>query len=146
MRSKLGLGSGESDDVDLIQSLLTWMQDSRADFTNTFRDLSLESLPEGERYRDPVFQSWYSRWLQRLEREGASNATVGAAMRAVNPAVIPRNLRVEEALTAAEERDDLSVMHQLLNVLSSPFEDRPENAKYREPAPEGCGYRTFCGT
>ena len=43
-------------------------------------------------------------------------------MRAVNPAVIPRNHRVEEALSAAEERDDLSVLHRLLAALASPYE------------------------
>ena len=67
-------------------------------------------------------------------------------MRAVNPAVIPRNHRVEEALSAAEDRDDLSVLHQLLAALASPYEDRADLAKYRDPPADECGYRTFCGT
>ena len=67
-------------------------------------------------------------------------------MRSVNPAVIPRNQRVEAALSAAEERDDLSVLHQLLAALASPYEDRPEMAEYRDPPADECGYRTFCGT
>ena len=67
-------------------------------------------------------------------------------MRGVNPVVIPRNHRVEEALSAAEERDDLSALHQLLDALASPYEERPELAKYRDPPADECGYRTFCGT
>ena len=67
-------------------------------------------------------------------------------MRSVNPAVIPRNHRVEEALSAAEDRDDLSALHRLLAVLATPYESRTEDAEYRATPPEDSGYRTFCGT
>ena len=67
-------------------------------------------------------------------------------MRAVNPAVIPRNHRVEEALAAAEEHDNLSVLHGLLEALASPYEAGPELAKYQDPPADDCNYRTFCGT
>ena len=67
-------------------------------------------------------------------------------MRTVNPAVIPRNHRVEEALSAAEERDDLSVLHRLLDALASPYEERPGFEEYQEPPADDRGYRTFCGT
>ena len=67
-------------------------------------------------------------------------------MRAVNPAVIPRNHRVEEALSAAEDHDDLSVLHRLLAALASPYEARADLAQYQDPPPDECGYRTFCGT
>jgi uncharacterized protein YdiU (UPF0061 family) len=40
MRQKLGLQTSEAGDAELIQSVLSWMQRARADFTNTFRDLS----------------------------------------------------------------------------------------------------------
>jgi uncharacterized protein YdiU (UPF0061 family) len=67
-------------------------------------------------------------------------------MQSVNPAVIPRNHRVEEALSAAEERDDLSPLHRLLAVLASPYEATHDLAEYREPPADDRGYRTFCGT
>jgi uncharacterized protein YdiU (UPF0061 family) len=67
-------------------------------------------------------------------------------MRAANPAVIPRNHRVEEALAAAEERDDLSVLHRLLAALASPYEAGTESASYRDPPLDERNYRTFCGT
>jgi uncharacterized protein YdiU (UPF0061 family) len=122
------------------------MQESRADFTNTFRDLSSAGPPAGDGYQAPAFRAWYARWQQRLGRDGRPDATAYAAMRAVNPAVIPRNHRVEEALSAAEEHDDLSVLHRLLAVLASPYEATAESAPYREPPADDSCYRTFCGT
>ncbi len=146
MRMKLGLQAVEGGDVELIRSLLDWMQRSRADFTNTFRELSAEGPPSGDRYREPDFQTWYARWRDRLGRDGQPSTSAFATMRAANPAVIPRNHRVEEALSAAEDHDDLSVLHRLLEALTSPYEERADQARYREPPANECGYRTFCGT
>jgi uncharacterized protein YdiU (UPF0061 family) len=146
MRQKLGLQTDEAGDAELIRSLLDWMERSRADFTNTFRDLSSGEPPAGDRYRDEEFQTWYARWRHRLGRDGGPEAAAVALMRTVNPAVIPRNHRVEEALLAAEEHDDLSVLHDLLAVLASPYEPGADPAKYRDPPADECGYRTFCGT
>ncbi len=146
MRKKLGLQTDETSDDELIEALLAWMQESQADFTNTFRDLSIERPPVGERYGKPDFQAWYPRWQERLHRDGRSGASVAAEMQSVNPAVIPRNHRVEEALSAAEDRDDLSVLYRLLEVLASPYKARSDLAPHQEPPPDDCSYRTFCGT
>ena len=145
MRKKLGLQTDEADDLALIQSLLDWMQSSQADFTNTFRDLSDHTLT-AERYRDSVFQAWLSRWQQRLDGEGTPMTSVLKRMQAANPMVIPRNHRVEEALSAAEERNDLTVLHRLLAVLSSPYKAGADSVDYREPSPDDGRYQTFCGT
>jgi uncharacterized protein YdiU (UPF0061 family) len=146
MRQKRGLQTDEVGDAELTRSLLDWMQKSRADFTNTFRDLSSEGPPAGDPYRDPDFRAWYARWQERLGREGRPAGPARALMRAANPAAIPRNHRVEEALSAAEDHDDLSVLHRLLEALASPYEERADLARYREPPADECGYRTFCGT
>jgi uncharacterized protein YdiU (UPF0061 family) len=146
MRKKLGLQTDAVDDIELIRSLLSWMQKSRADFTNTFRDLSSEGPPAGDPYRDPDFQAWYSRWQHRLGHDDRPNAAAYAVMRSVNPVVIPRNHRVEEALSAAEEHDDLSTVHQLLAALASPYEARAAMEKYQDAPTDDGSYRTFCGT
>ena len=146
MRKKLGLETDEAGDANLIQILLNWMQSTRADFTNTFRDLSSDVPPVNDQYREPDFQAWSSQWQDRLRREGQTGASISAAMRAVNPAVIPRNHRVEDALSAAEERDDLSVLHRLLDVLATPFELGADSKPYRDPPLDDCQYRTNCGT
>src|SRR3954464_2572485 len=86
MRQKLGLQTDEAGDAELIRSLLDWMQKSRADFTNTFRDLSWEGLPPGDPSRNPDFRTWHSQWQIRLSRDGRPNAEAYAAMQAANPA------------------------------------------------------------
>ncbi|WZO98255.1 YdiU family protein [Isosphaeraceae bacterium EP7] len=146
MRRKLGLQTDEVGDLELIRSLLDWMQASRADFTNTFRDLSSEEPLADDRYRAPDFQAWHFRWQERLGRDGQPKATAYALMQSVNPAVIPRNHRVEEALSSAEEQDDLSVLHRLLEALASPYQARADLAEYQDPPPGDGAYRTFCGT
>jgi uncharacterized protein YdiU (UPF0061 family) len=146
MCKKLGLQTVESGDGQLVQSLLEWMQKYRADFTNTFRRLSSGDTPEGELYREPDFQVWYSQWRQRLGRESQTSRSACDLMRSVNPAVIPRNHRVEEALSAAEEAGDLSVFQRLLTVLSAPYVESADSAPYQVPPPDDGSYRTFCGT
>jgi hypothetical protein len=78
--------------------------------------------------------------------DGGPGGSSYARMRAANPAVIPRNHRVGEALSAAEDHDDLSVPHRLLAALASPYERGPDSAPYQGPLPDDCSYRTFCGT
>ncbi len=146
MRAKLGLQSAEADDLEFIQSLLSWMQKCRADFTNTFRDLSSNEFLAADRYKDPDFLAWHAQWQLRLRREDRPSTLAYAAMRAVNPAVIPRNHRVEEALSAAEDHDDLSVLQRLLAALALPYEAAAGLAPYQEPPLDDCSYRTFCGT
>jgi uncharacterized protein YdiU (UPF0061 family) len=69
-------------------------------------------------------------------------------MRSVNPNIIPRNHRVEEALAAASDQDDLEPFQRLLDALRRPYDDADELAPYAEPASVAvtASYRTFCGT
>ena len=69
-------------------------------------------------------------------------------MRSVNPHIIPRNHRVEEALAVASDQDDLVPFQRLLDAVRRPYDDVDELAPYAEPAlvaVTAC-YRTFCGT
>ena len=118
-----------------------------ADFTNTFRDLSSGSLPEASFFRSLDFKQWFERWQARLKRQSDVQEASYRLMNSRNPAVIPRNHRVEEALAAAVERADYSVMKKLLGVLSQPYREPPEAAGYHLPPPPSAKpYRTFCGT
>lgn len=146
MRKKLGLQTDEAGDVELIRALLDWMQEARADFTNTFRALASAEPPAGDLYQDPNFKAWHARWRLRLGHDDRPLVAALELMRAVNPAVIPRNHRVEEALAAAEDHDDLSVLHRLLAALAAPFETGADSAHYQEVPPNDRHYRTFCGT
>ncbi len=150
LKNKLGLFSVESGDADLAQGLLDWMLATRSDFTETFTELSLtaaaepsSALPAGS---DPQFDQWLSAWKARLGRQPQGALEVAGLMRQSNPVVIPRNHQVESALLAAQQ-GDLSRVHRLLEVLSTPFATTAANEPFRAGPPAGCGrYRTFCGT
>jgi uncharacterized protein YdiU (UPF0061 family) len=98
----------------------------------------------------PVFglEEWLVRWRARLALEQRASDAVAVGMNAVNPAVIPRNHRVEEALAAASaETPDLAPFERLLNVLGRPFNPSGDLDGLDQPAPKGgAPYRTFCGT
>jgi len=65
----------------------------------------------------------------------------------VNPAYIPRNHRVEQAIEAAVEHDDFGPMDSLLTVVTDPFTERVDYSDYSQPpAPQERVYQTFCGT
>lgn len=141
LRAKIGLRSTAPDDDDLINDLFRLMQEAGADFTNTFISLAGDGAPP-----PPELQPWIARWHARLDREGVPRDEALALMRSVNPVVIPRNHRVEEALAAAAE-GDLTVVHRLLEVLADPFSASAANLRFREPGPsDAAPYRTFCGT
>ncbi|MBM3514372.1 MAG: YdiU family protein [Alphaproteobacteria bacterium] len=138
MRPKLGLTTAEDGDAELIGELLDAMHASHADFTLTFRHLC-----EDASY---ALEGWMAKWRARLAREGATPATRAEAMRRVNPAYIPRNHRIEQAIAAAVA-GDFGPFDMLMRVLAAPFDARAEFAAYAEPPqPKEIVTRTFCGT
>ena len=147
MRAKLGLLNQEADDGALAEDLLDGMHRHGADFTNTFRDLASGSLPEASLFLAPDSKQWFARWQARLKRQPDSWEASRRLMNTHNPAVIPRNYRVEEALEAAVERADFTLMEKLRGYLSHPYQAPPEEAGYHLPPPPSAPpYRTFCGT
>ena len=169
-RAKLGLRRGEDadDDADarLADDWLALLHAGRADFTLAWRRLADaaagDDAPLRALFADPAApDAWLERWRERCARDDEAGAadearTPGAAdagarraarMRAVNPWVIPRNHRVEEALLAASD-DDLGPFDRLLDALRHPYDERADHAAYAEPAAAevtAC-YRTYCGT
>lgn len=147
MRRKLGLINEEEGDAALIDQLLTLMHRHRADFTNTFRALTLGQTEQLPMHDVSEWKEWHERWLQRLARQPIGIDEARRRMKQVNPAVIPRNHRVEEALSAAVDHGDLSVMQRLLDALADPYRYAPEQEEYvAPPPPSPVPYRTFCGT
>ncbi|MCL2358121.1 MAG: YdiU family protein [Defluviitaleaceae bacterium] len=123
MRNKLGIEDEGAADAELFAEMLDLMAAHKLDYTNTFR--AFPAVPE------PLAE-WQKKWQARFTCQPKKN-----------PAVIPRNYRVEEALSAADN-GDFSVMHKLLAVLRKPYENSDE---YSKPPPENfCNYKTFCGT
>jgi serine/tyrosine/threonine adenylyltransferase len=150
LRRKIGLLAEREGDDELTQSLLNLMATDGADFTLTFRRLcDAAEGPAGNAavralFKDAgAYDAWAARWRVRL----AAEKSAAGAMRAVNPAFIPRNHLVEAALTAAVERSDFQPFEDLLAVLSRPFDDQPGVAHYATPPrDEERVLQTFCGT
>ena len=146
MQAKLGLLGGDEDDYQLITDLLAWMKNNHADHTNTFRDLGSSDPPTGHPYECKQFTAWYSRWQERLQQNGGSSKASHDLMHRTNPAVIPRNHKVEEALAAATA-GDLQPFHALHQALQSPYQDDDALTPYQAPPePSERVYQTFCGT
>jgi uncharacterized protein YdiU (UPF0061 family) len=146
MRAKLGLFTSEPDDEALVNELLAWMRQRSADFTNTFRSLTKWLVARDSAAFEPGLQPWLERWNARRAQQSQCDAESATLMRAHNPAFIPRNHRVEEALLAATSAGDLSVMEKLLEVLANPFDYERDLPKYTEPGTDHGTYRTYCGT
>lgn len=147
MRAKLGLFNEEEQDETLIEELLGIMKNHQADYTNTFRALTKGTPEETGMFGTPEFTKWHERWQERKSRQEEPNEDSAQLMRNNNPAIIPRNHRVEEALEAAVDNGDYSVMEKLLKALSNPYNYTAENAEYcTPPGPSPLPYRTYCGT
>jgi uncharacterized protein YdiU (UPF0061 family) len=160
LRAKLGLRGhvrdGDSVDTALGESWLDLLHAQQVDFTLAWRRLAdaaegneapLRALFPGQ----PGLDRWLQRWRERCTMED-TDTEAGAAraqfIRRVNPWIIPRNHRVEEALAAASDEGDLGPFEQLLNALQRPFDEDPARARYAEPASGEfmADFRTFCGT
>lgn len=154
LHAKLGLTSEEPEDGDLIADLHGRLATNEVDYTRFYRglcDAAVDASHDAEIaagfVRPDAFNEWAPRWRERIAREAVSPEARRAAMRAVNPAFIPRNHLVEQVLAAATERGDFAPFEQLARVLERPFEDQPESAAWREPPkPDERVQATFCGT
>ncbi len=155
MRAKLGLAREEESDGALVEGLLARLAADHVDYTVFFRRLcAAAASPPGDPGlaslfgKEPdAFRSWEEGWRRRLAMEDAALEVRAAAMRGANPAFIPRNHRVEEAIAAAVQRGDYRPFETLVGVLERPYDDQPDRAYLAEPpGPEQHVYQTFCGT
>ncbi|NLY70712.1 MAG: YdiU family protein [Clostridiales bacterium] len=147
MRSKLGIFNEEDRDESLVNQLLDLMKEYKADFTNTFRDLTLCRNNGTDMYESQGFKTWHSKWQERLKRQKQDSQSSLELMKKSNPSVIPRNHRVEAALDAAVHEGNLRLTEDLLDVLSDPYSYTDIQEEYTDLPPiSDVPYRTFCGT
>ncbi|MEL6594432.1 MAG: YdiU family protein [Pseudomonadota bacterium] len=139
--SKIGISEVQQGDMALVTDLLDRMAANQADFTNTFRGLS-----EGgarDQFVDPTaFDGWAEGWTTRIASEPASQAV----MRAANPAIIPRNHRIEEMIQAAVA-GDYAPFERLNTALATPYTlDQTHHDLTTPPTEQEIVHQTFCGT
>jgi len=146
MRDKLGLYGADKDDKDLILELLNWMQKNKADYTNTFIFLMEKIIKGSEIYNKSEFNLWKNKWIKRLTMFGNTHDKSMVLMNSSNPMVIPRNHKIEEALTLATH-GDLNVFNKLIEILKNPYLVNESDLEFLSPATYSDEkYQTFCGT
>ena len=154
LRAKLGLVREEPGDRALADDLLGRLAEHHVDYTLFFRRLCASAAdPSADPavlslFDEPdAFQTWAEAWRQRLAVEPTAPEARATSMRRTNPAFIPRNHRVEEAIEAAVRRGDFGPFEVLTEVLVKPYDDQPELEQLGDPpGPEQRVYQTFCGT
>lgn len=138
-QQKLGLAGQQEGDHALVSELLGLMKQHQLDYTNTFNGLT-ESLIQDFNIT-PYLKGWFSKWKLRTSAESYT------IMRAVNPAVIPRNHNIEKVITEFERTGDSLTLNDFFKVLSKPYVFSKELESWYEIPNDGDkNYQTFCGT
>lgn len=137
--AKIGIAAPREGDTVLVQNLLDLMQKDGADFTNTFRALGTDSARDQFSDRD-AFDVWARAHQLRIAQEPDAPAVMAAA----NPAVIPRNHRMEQMIQAAVA-GDMAPFERLMKALATPYVETDAELS-KPPAPSEVIPATFCGT
>lgn len=141
-RKKLGFATKQDEDIPLIERLLQAMHDSRIDFTSFFRKLSAIktdapiqkiSLRDDFVDRDAI-DKWFADYVTRLQSEANNDLERQVAMNQVNPKYVLRNHLAQQAIERAQAKD-FSEVSKLLQILTKPFDEQPENESYALPPP-----------
>ena len=147
MRNKLGLFGEETKDENLINDLLEWMKQNKADYTNTFCSLMEIDIKKDKRFENSNFINWYKNWENRISQNNKPKDLSLNLMKKNNPLVIPRNHKVEDSLEAATNEGNLKPLNDLLKYLKKPYEKQSGISDFQTiPAINGKKYKTFCGT
>lgn len=147
MCAKLGLTEVKPENIALVKQLLELMLEYKADYTNTFRLLTLGEEKSLDFYDKDDFKQWIKQWKKCLSAQVIVDKSAKALMISNNPVVIPRNHQVEAALSAATNEHDLVPMKNLLKVLRNPYDYQADYGDYTNvPKSNGGCYKTFCGT
>jgi uncharacterized protein YdiU (UPF0061 family) len=145
MKNKLGMISDEDQDKRMMSDLFNLMHKNQADYTNTFRYLINGKFPQEKLLNDPDFIIWEAEWKKRLSKNQNSENAYKLMIKN-NPVFIPRNHKVEEALSEAE-KGNLSKFLLLCDVIKKPYDEDVNQEDYTKPAPASDRmYKTYCGT
>ena len=137
--AKIGITEVRPQDADMVQSLLDLMQNDGADFTNTFRTLPTDAARDQFTNRE-AFDAWAQTHTSRIAQEPDPTAKMNTA----NPALIPRNHRMEQMIKAATA-GDMAPFERMLKAYQTPFADTNSDLT-TPPTQTEIVPATFCGT
>ncbi|WP_423193368.1 protein adenylyltransferase SelO [Cupriavidus sp. H18C2] len=153
-RAKLGLRTEQDQDETLMTNLFRVMHANRVDYTLFWRNLASVAsqdasgdAPVRDLFLDrAAWDAWAAKYRARLQAEQSDDAARGVAMRQVNPKYVLRNHMAETAIRAARDKD-FSETDRLLAVLSKPFDEQPEAARYATLPPDwASGLEVSCSS
>ena len=139
MNAKLGLLEKKDGDKKIISDLLNWMENNKADYTNTFLYLLEDNFRNNKIYEKETFIKWYKKWKNRINNKSL------LVMKRSNPSLIPRNHIVENVLKMAEQ-NELKPLNELLKLIKKPYEKHNGIDDYQKADKNSNKYQTFCGT
>ncbi len=151
---KIGLQTIQETDKSLINELFQIMMDTKADFTLTFYHLSnaIKEKTNTEYLNklctnQPEFTSWLKNWRARCAQQAYSTDDISKLMHQVNPCIIPRNHRVQAAISEIYDKNEYQMFHHYLSLLNTPYDRPSPYLAFMNPAsPDEAVYQTFCGT
>ena len=150
MRPKFGFKKSLKGDQSLIERFFRLLEENQLDFTLSFRRLS-EMAGEPTEFSvsefagfPSSFDEWFKEWRMRIEKE--KNKEIQTEMLAKNPAIIPRNHMVEEAIKEATD-GNFNLFRKLVTETANPFNLNAVNIDLaKKPRPDQTVRQTFCGT
>ena len=131
-RKKLGLVESETEDLKLIEELLSWMHKNKKDYTNTFRTLSKENHGL---FKDEEGKSWLEKYQKRLNREKINTTKRKKIMNQNNPKFILRNYLAQKVIEEAEKGNYVE-LKKLIEILKKPFDENRDYENYANEPPE----------
>lgn len=135
MQRKFGWCEQQDNDHQLVNDFLRQLSTERTDYTNSFRTLSSVCLDADNRQFHELFEDkdwsaqWLSLYLARCQAEAQSEELRITQMKMTNPAYIPRNYLLQQVIEAAE-LDNFQPLEQLVEVMTHPFDDKPDWQTY----------------
>ena len=148
MKKKLGIIGNNKEDEKLIKKILNWMEENKADYTNTFCNLMDKSISINKIFEKESFQKIRKELKKRILLNNMPPDISKDLMKKNNPLIIPRNHKIEESLNRIIKDGNLDLFNELLEAMKSPYIFNKKNEEFQKP-PNPLfekKYKTYCGT